>query len=944
MNPPPSSRLLPSALMGTSLALALPLLQAQSAPDAQNDEIIELSPFLVESSGDIGYLAQNTLAGSRLNTSLKDTGAAISVLTPEFLDDLGATSMRDVILFSNNSVPDYGDAAPNFNGNPMVGSEEWQLRIRGLPATYARNYFAWGTSSDFYNVARIDQSRGPNAILFGFGSAGGIVNTTTKQASLDPIDRELSLTIGSWDRIRGTLDWNEIILEDRLALRLNTMGESSESWRQFEEYEALRLHLAGTLKLTQRSFLRAEFEIGEVQDNVARPWLMIDQAWLWRQNGRPTYDSAQWDWPVSEEVTQTWSEHLVYVENDGSLMDWQGMPYSYLANQSWVHLAMTPENLAMIPRSTNSAGPAAMRDNDYRTYSLWYENQISDRFSIELAYNHQWNSFRSYDPNAGNLTRYGYLGDATNLWGDASNWLPTWEPNPYAGQLYLENNWTRRTSTSESDHLRATAAYDLDLGQAGRHRIAAMLERSWREHDSREDAEVLLGSPFAPEAEFDSNRLFRRYYFEEGNASDIRVPTWQNPLVNVTDPVTGQSLSTGWVPNQPINNSDQTQDTFLAAVQSFFWNDRIVTTVGYRRDRLDYETLEMTRDANGVLTLDPGNVTSRVFNADTMSLGLVFHLTDQISAFANSSNTMNLPNLSQRLIGYELPPMPEGTGTDLGLKFDLFSGRLYATVNYYTTDFENTTEWGNINADVAARNTRFLQAFVDAGLITEGERDARLIDANGYLEDRKSDGWEFEVIANPTDNWRITANFSINHVEKENIMTEVIAWADEAVDYWLSVADPDFLLGGGDWDTLGANIGWMTDYLEDEVAFNGRQARGEREYGASLYTRYFFNEGWMNGFSIGGGLRYQSPNTITWVDEELIEGKSLFLTDLVLGYNFELDYGTRRLPVELQLNVSNLFDSDRDQLYTVAWWDATRAERIGLQEPRRINFTARVSF
>ncbi len=932
--------LLPRAL--ALLVLSTPVYAQPGASD--EDEILELSPFIVESTQDVGYLAQNTLAGSRLNTSLRDTGAAISVLTPEFLSDLGATSMRDVILFSNNSVPDYGDAAPNFNGNPLVGSEEWQLRIRGLPTTYARNFFAWEASSDFYNVARIDQSRGPNAILFGFGSAGGIVNTTTKQASLDPIDRELTFTVGSWDRLRGTLDWNEIILKDRLALRLNTMGETSESWRQFEEYEALRFHLAGTLRLTPRSRIRAEFEIGEVQDNVARPWLIIDQAWHWRANGRPTYDNAQWDWPVSEEITQTWSEHLVYVENDGSLMDWQGMPYSYLANQSWAHLEMTPENLAIFPRETNSAGPAAMRDNDYRTYSLWYENDLTDDLSIEIAYNHQWNDFHGYDPNAGNLTRYGYLGDATNVWGDASNWLPTWEANPYAGQLYLENNWTRRSSRNEVDNLRATGAYDLDLGSAGRHRIALMAERSWRENYSREDAEVFVGSPFAPEAEFDSNRVFRRYYFEEGNSADIRVPTWEQPINNLTDPVSGETLTSGWAPNQPINNSDQVQDTLLAAVQSFFWNDRIVTTLGYRHDRLDYTTLQTNRNANGVLALDPGDKQSRVFNADTMSLGVVVHLTDYISAFANRSNTMSLPNLSQRLIGYDFPPMPEGVGTDLGFKFNLFDGRLYATVNYYTTDFEDTTEWGNINAAVTARNTRFLQAFVDAGFISDDDREARLIDANAYLEDRKSDGWEFEVIANPTDNWRITANFSINHVKKENIMSEVIAWADEATDYWLSVADPDFLLGGGDWDTLGANIGWMTEYLEDEVAFNGRQARGEREYGASLYTRYFFKENFLDGFSIGGGLRYQSANAITFVDDQLIEGRSLFLADLVLGYAFNLQQGSRTYPIELQLNVSNLFDSDRDQLYTVAWWDPTRAERIGLQEPRRVNFTARIGF
>ncbi|KAF0095920.1 MAG: TonB-dependent receptor [Puniceicoccaceae bacterium 5H] len=937
-------RLLRASLLSTCWLLTAGLAPSHLFAQEDDEEVFELSPFAVETSGDVGYMAQNTLAGSRLNTSLKDTAAAISVMTPEFLQDLGATSMEDIILFSSNSVPDYGDAAPNFNGNPVVGNEEAQLRIRGLEATYARNYFEWETSSDFYNVERIDQSRGPNAILFGFGAAGGIINTTTKQASLNPIDSEISFKVGSWNHLRGTLDTNQILLEDRLAVRLNAMSESGESWREWEDYDAQRLHLAATYKFGERTFLRGEWEAGQVQDNVARPWLMIDQAWQWRADGRPTYDSAQWDWPESEEVTQTWSEHMVYIENDGSVMDWQGMPYTYRANENWVHLEMTPENLAIIPRDTNSAGPGATRDNDYTTYSLWFEHEFPVGISMELAYNHQWNDFRGYDANAGNLTRYGYQGDATNIWGDASNYLPTWEPNPYAGQLYVENNWTRRTNTVEIDNLRATGSYDLDLRDWGLHRIALMGQHAWRDYYSREDAEVFLGAPFAEDAEFDSNRVFRRYYFEEGNAHDIRVPSWETPIVNVVDPVSGETLTSGWVPNQQINNSDQTQDTLMGAVQSNFLDNRLVTTVGYRYDVLDYSTLGMTRDENGALALDPSNEFEHEFEASTMSLGVVFHATEQVSLFANTSNSRSLPNVNQRLIGYEVPPMPEGSGTDFGLKFDLFGGRIYATVNYYTTDYENTTEWGNINADVTARNTRFLDAFVDAGLITAAERDARLIDANAYLEDRKSDGWEFEVIANPTDNWRITANFSINHVKKSNIMSEVVAWTDEAQAYWLSVADEDFLLGGGDWDTLGANIGWMNDYIEEQTAFNGKQARGEREYGGSLYTRYEFTEGFLDGFYLGGGARYQSPNSITWVDGEEIEGDTLFLMDAVLGYDFEIERGNNPLRVSIQLNISNLLDSDDDQLYTVAWWDSSRAERIGLQEPRSFELTTRISF
>lgn len=932
-------------LMGAALLACSLLATSSIAQDSMEDDAVYvLSPFNVTTTEDMGYLAQNTLAGSRIDTSLRDVGAAISVLTLEFLDDIGATSMKDVILFSNNSVPDYGDAATNFNGNPMIGNAETQLRIRGLAASYGRNYFTWDTSSDFYNVERIDQSRGPNAILFGFGSAGGIVNTTTKQASVVDIDTVVSLTAGSWNRLRGTIDTNHVIRDGAFAVRLNAMSESNDTWRKFESYEANRAHLAAKYVINPRSSLRAEVEAGKVKDNIARPWLMIDQAWQWRQDGRPVYESAQWDWPVSDSITQTWSEHMVFVENTGEVMNWQGMPFSYLSGMSWSHLEMTPENLSMIPRETNSAGPAANRDTDYLTYTALYENRLTDNLSMELAYNHQETDFLGYDPNSGNLTRYSYMGDSTNIWGDASAYTPTWEANPYAGRLYLENNWTRRTQDRSSDTLRLTGAYDLDLNQFGRHRLAVLLEQTWRDHMSVENAEVFLGSPYAAEAEFDSNRVFRRYYFEEGNASDIRVPSWKQALNNVVDPVTGQTLTAGWVPNQEIANSDQEQFTVMVATQSNFFDNHLVATLGFRHDQLDYSKLPTVRDSSGVLVLDSGNPYSKDFSADTATLGLVYHVTDQISLFANRSNSRNLPNVNQRILGIGVPPMAEGEGTDVGVKLNLLGGRIYATINYYTTDYSKTTEWGNIFADVTSRNNRFLDTFVDAGLISAADRDSRVLDANAYMEDRESKGWEMELIANPTDNWRISLNLSTNEVIKTNIMTEVAEWAAVNTAYWIDVAGEDFLLGGGDWDTLGNNIGWMMDYINQQTSFNGYPARGERGFGASLYTRYQIKESVLKGFSVGGGARYQDANVIAMVDGREITGEDLFLTDLMMGYQFETTIFGRDTRVDLQLNIANAFDEDKDQVYTVAWWDPTKPERIGLQEPRKFTFTATLSF
>lgn len=900
-----------------------------AAAEGDDGEMVVLSPFEVNASRDVGYLAQNTLAGSRLNSQLKDTASAISVLTPEFLKDIGATSFADVIQYTNNSVPEYGDSAPNFNANPMIGNQETGLRIRGLPASYTRNYFAWEAPSDFYNVERIDQARGPNAILFGFGSAGGIMNTTTKRAWTNKSFGSVAITLGSWDRYRAALDFNGVLLPDKLALRVNIMGETADSWRQWEYNDERRAHFAARWQIAEKTSLRAEYESGHIEDLVMRPWVAIDQTYAWRAAGSPTFDGANWS---SEVVTQQWEPHVVWIENDGTLANWVNQPYAWPnADNNWVHMAMTKENLDIIPVSANAGGPDADRTSDYKTYTLNLEHQFSDSFVAELSYNHQDSDFFGYDPEW-----FSY-----QLMADAANWHPAnWAANPRAGDLYLENYWARRTRMTDSDFVHLTAAYELNTERLGRYRLAGMYERAWRDYNYLEEINVYAGAPYAWNAEDQPNRVWRRYYITPGDVKDIRPPSWRNPITNQV--VGGVTLNSTWVPGQEIIDTTQTQDTLLIGLQALYLeDDRLALTLGYRRDKVEIEETPSARDATThAWELDVASPKRTAdFDADTITVGGVFDLTKRVSIYGNYSTSRAIPNIQQKIIGQDFVPIPESDGQDIGLKFDLFDGRLYATGGYYTTNSNGQAEWGDVGSQVRDRNTHVLDALRADGRISQADYDSHLITANSYLEDRESEGWEFELIANPTAQWRITTNFSINELVKTNIMTEVSDWAEVNSAYWLSEAPADFLLGWGDWDTLGANIGWMNDYIASQQAFEGKQARGERRYNFSVYTNYTFK----NGLSIGGGYRYRSANAITVVDDEVFEGRSINLVDASLGYRFKAAWLGDRV-VDLQLNVSNLLDSDKFQIYTVTWHDPNQIERIGLQEPRKLTFTARVDF
>lgn len=72
------------------------------SPPHPPSETIELSPFVVQETDEVGFVAASSLAGSRVRTDLKDIASQIDVLTPEVSNDIGAQSIADAVLYSSN--------------------------------------------------------------------------------------------------------------------------------------------------------------------------------------------------------------------------------------------------------------------------------------------------------------------------------------------------------------------------------------------------------------------------------------------------------------------------------------------------------------------------------------------------------------------------------------------------------------------------------------------------------------------------------------------------------------------------------------------------------------------------------------------------------------------------------------------------------------------------
>jgi hypothetical protein len=254
--------------LATLLLPALPpVATAQVAPAGSSsaatarDEALVLSPFVISTDRDTGFVAASSLAGGRLAGDLKDTPVAYSVQTREFIDALGLDSVTEASKWSVNVADIRDQGATEIFGAPT------QISFRGgSSAATQRDFFPFAVNFDSYNLERIDYARGPNAVLFGNGDYSGTINAVTRTARTDKTFHEVRASYGSWANQRFTLDSN-LALNRRFALRLDLLYADRGGWRRFDMERKKAATLASTINVTATTQLRLQGEVAELHRN-----------------------------------------------------------------------------------------------------------------------------------------------------------------------------------------------------------------------------------------------------------------------------------------------------------------------------------------------------------------------------------------------------------------------------------------------------------------------------------------------------------------------------------------------------------------------------------------------------------------------------------------------------------------------------------------------------
>jgi hypothetical protein len=282
------------------LLSARPVMHGQSVPGnappprAEDEQLVVLSPFVVNASEDLGYQATSTLAGTRIRTDLREVGSAISVVTPKFLSDIGARSNESLLKYTVST--EVGGVGGNFTGtgngreiyeNGLLLRPNGNTRVRGLSqADNTRDFFLTDIPWDGYNVGRIDIQRGPNAILFGMGSPAGIINSSTNPASFKN-SNEIAVRYDNEGSYRGSIDLNRVLLKNELAFRLAAVDDLTYYRqkpaynRDVRVYGAVNYVPAFLKKNGMETSLRMNFEHGDINANRARSLTPVDEITPW---------------------------------------------------------------------------------------------------------------------------------------------------------------------------------------------------------------------------------------------------------------------------------------------------------------------------------------------------------------------------------------------------------------------------------------------------------------------------------------------------------------------------------------------------------------------------------------------------------------------------------------------------------------------------------------
>ncbi len=957
---------------GTLLAIStLPAQQATSATAADQptvaqgaatsgQEVVKMSPFEVQaSSHDIGYYAENTLAGSRLNTNVSDLAASITIVTKQQLENTGSLNINDVFMYEANTegantytelALDRGVARDPLSGSGTSTTIATNNRIRGLDSadTAQDNYpTIRSIPFDSYNTNTVEINRGPNSMLFGTGTPAGIVNQTTSTAVLNKRQTQLEYRIGSFGSYRASFNTNQP-LGPKAAIFAAALYDSPGYERKpsynvtRRQYVTLEFEPFATTRLT------ASFENYDSHFSLPNFVAPLDYITPWKQAGRPAYnpytsmltilDTGQVMGPyVSSTRDPRWvtgmptgttamtnttstlyvptigfdGHNKMFFDQSNQVGFWQPSPGTVTLNRpsatattgaqwfaysqeltysiappvptppastgatgwgTWYFPAIT--NKALYDWTKVSLDAANVTSQKAKTYHVEFQQQLPWGFNFDAGWFRQELTTWANRP----------LGDANNplaIYVDTNLVNLDGSTNPYFGSPLVNNYQATIGWTFErNNNYRAMLAWEHDFSKGsnwinwlGRERFLGFWTRqqdythsiSFAASFDGGDPRLLPNTNTSPANNFaypSSNNFWRVYYLGKNQDGIIQY----SPAPGSSGWGTGQQTITVW--NWLTNVYDQApthlsynarigsiknliDDARSVAWQGYLWKDRILPTLGWRRDNLsiiqtDYTGLHTYDEYIGGYaipgieyrmgptfyvagnTKTSGVVVKPFKNWDGIDnaaengswfadllRGLNFHL--------NKSDNFTAPGSIQYDFFHQQLGKPQGQGKDWGVGMSMFHNKLYVSLNWYEADNQNAPQsaagtpiirieridtssfrsWANYIVRIRDGQDPTANGFANNTItpLTQTEQD-QIAQIMGVpynwptwsvagTETDKSKGMEASLVYNPVPNWTMKLDVGKQRSTYSDVSKQITDWLAVRMPVWTNATAAD---------------------------------------------------------------------------------------------------------------------------------------------------------
>jgi len=207
---------------------AAPAQSAAASDDEQTDEESADGPVN-------GIVAKKGGSATKTDTPILETPATINVIGTEEMEQRGASSVGEALLYTPGVIPGARVSTRYDIGSIRgFGGQSWFDYVDGM--RMLRGGFN-APIMDSWNIERIEVLKGPASVLYGQVMPGGLVNQVTKKPE-EETSREVQVTLGYPDRFEAAFDFTGAVNDDKTFLyRLVGLGRYEEGNVDFSETE-----------------------------------------------------------------------------------------------------------------------------------------------------------------------------------------------------------------------------------------------------------------------------------------------------------------------------------------------------------------------------------------------------------------------------------------------------------------------------------------------------------------------------------------------------------------------------------------------------------------------------------------------------------------------------------------------------------------------------------